>query len=64
MLTQEQIDSVGIKHEIHPRYRSEFLKLANKAVIDNRRFSTRLCTCKNYQDAFNDIMELLKHDSI
>jgi hypothetical protein len=59
-MTKQQIDTLGVKHGIHPRYRVEFLKLANESVIDNKTFGTRLCTCKNYQQMFNDLMQLLK----
>jgi hypothetical protein len=58
-VTREEMDAIGARHGIHPRYRAEFLKLANKGRIDDRRFGTRLHTCLNYQAACREVMELL-----
>ncbi len=58
-VTQEEMDAIGTRHGIHPRYRKEFLKLANKGRIDNNQFGTRLHTCLNYRAACRELMELL-----
>ncbi len=58
-VTQEEMDAIGARHGIHPRYRREFLKLANEGCIDDKQFSTRLNTCLNYKAAYRELMELL-----
>jgi hypothetical protein len=58
-VTQEEMDAIGARHGIHPRYRAGFLKLANEGRIDDKRFGRRLHTCLNYQAACREIMELL-----
>ncbi|MGA2059103.1 MAG: hypothetical protein ABSG67_01380 [Thermoguttaceae bacterium] len=58
-VTQEEMDVIGVRHGIHPRYRREFMKLANEGRIDDRQFSTRLHACLNYKAACRDLMELL-----
>lgn len=58
-VTREEMDAIGARHGIHPRYRTEFLKLANEGRIDNEQFSTRLHTCLNYDAAYRELLELL-----
>ena len=58
-VTQEEMDAIGARHGIHPRYRREFLKLANDGCLDNDRFGARLHTCLNYQAACQELMELM-----
>jgi hypothetical protein len=58
-VTQEEMDAIGTRHGIHPRYRREFLKLANEGRIDDRQFGTRLHTCLNYKAACRELMEIL-----
>jgi hypothetical protein len=58
-VTQEEMDAIGTRHGIHPRGRTEFLKLANEGRIDDDRFGRRLHTCLNYQAALREVMELL-----
>jgi hypothetical protein len=58
-ITAEEMDAIGVRHGVHPRYRTEMLKLANEGRIDDRQFGTRLHTCLNYQTACREVMALL-----
>lgn len=58
-VTKEEMDVIGTRHSIHPRYRMEFLKLANEGRIDNDEFGRRLHTSRNYAKAGRDLMQLL-----
>jgi len=58
-LTKATMDEIGRKHRIHPRYRREFLKLANRGILDNDEFGRRLFARRNYKHAEADIMRLL-----
>ena len=56
ILSKAQMDVIGREHGIHPRYRKEFLKLANDGKLDNDQFGVRLHACKNYRDACAAVM--------
>lgn len=58
-LSKKQMDVIGREHGIHPRYRKEFLKLANKGRLDNEEFGDRLYACKNYKKACAAVMHTL-----
>jgi hypothetical protein len=58
ILSKEQMDVIGRERGIHPRYRKEFLKLANDGRLDNREFGDRLHACKNYRAACADVMRV------
>jgi hypothetical protein len=58
-MTKAQMDVIGREHGIHPRYRREFLKLANKGRIDNDEFGDRLYACQNYQRACASMMHFM-----
>lgn len=63
-ISKTQMDVIGKKHGISPRYRKAFLLLANKGIIDDDTFTTRLWACRNYQHAFNDVMTFISGDLV
>ena len=62
MLTKKEMDAIGKEYGIHPRYRKEFLKLANEGKIDNDDFGSRLTSCQNYKRACVAVMELMSRE--
>ncbi len=59
MLAYADVTPICNRHGIPPRFRRDFLALANEGEITRPSFGRRLRACLNFQAVTQEIMELL-----
>ena len=62
-MTKSEMDTIGRKHGISPKFRKAFLLLANEAKIRDDEFTMRLWACKNYDECFREVMTFISGDA-